>query len=305
LSLDLTNLDGFSSQEGDQMQVVVNADDWGLDDCVNQGIVETYCHGVVTGASLMVNSEASSGAAQLAIQNPSLQVGLHFNITSGPCVAPKCKVAFLVDEEGRFTFESQGVASSIARFRTMLEENPQFLDQVEREFWAQVEKFHSLGLRVTHLDIHHYLSMIHLNLFEKYVQLANQLAVPFRGLCYPMINMFRTPSNIVAEMEKIVRQSTSHAPQLSLSNLLGSKPANVPSAIEYQHLVETKLQDLSSAGTRSVELVTHPTQIVSLDNPKDSYYWTRKLETALVGSRSFALFLKNNHISLVAHRDLT
>lgn len=286
------------------MQIVINADDFGCHTDVSYGIVEAHRHGVVSSTSLMVNFEASAEAARLALENPSLYVGLHFNISSGRCVAPEAEVPALVDDEGYFRFETHDIPGSTARLRKAITEDRHILDQIEREFWGQVERFQGFGLKVAHLDIHHYLSLTHVDLFEKYVELANQLAIPFRGLCYPMIDMLRIPQNVVAEMEAIVQQSTSPTPEISLSNLVGSKPAIVPSAEEYQRTVVARLQSLAGEVTRSVELITHPAKITKFVRQHDTYLWARELETALVNSPSFARFLEINHFRLVPHASL-
>jgi predicted glycoside hydrolase/deacetylase ChbG (UPF0249 family) len=284
-----------------QMQIVINADDFGRHTDVNHGIIEAHCHGVVTSASLLVNFESSTEAARLALENPGLHIGLHFNLSSGYCVAPKAKVTALVDEEGRFRFDTRDVPGSMARLRKVITEDSQVLDQIEREFWAQLERFQGFGLAVTHLDVHHYLSLIHIDLFEKYAELANQLAIPFRGMCYPVIDMLHVPQDVVAEMEAIVHQSASPTPQISLGNLVGSKPIIVPSKEEYQQTVEARLQNLASEGMRSVELITHPAKITEFVRLHDTYLWARELETALVNSPSFARFLEVNRFRLVPH----
>ena len=286
------------------MQVIINADDFGIHTLVNQGVVEAHCHGVVTTASLLANFEASAEAARLALENPSLHVGLHFNLSSGHCVAPEAEVPSLADEEGCFRFETHDIPGSTARLRKAIAEDRQILDQIEREFWAQVERFRSFGLRVAHLDIHHYLSLIHIDLFERYVELANELAVPFRGLCYPMIDMLHVPQNVLARMEAIIHQSMFPAPQISLGNLLGSKPAIVPSPEEYQRTVMVRLQSLAGEGVQSVELITHPARITEFVRQHDTYLWARELETALANSPSFARFLEINHFCLIPHAGL-
>jgi len=289
------------SEVNDQMRVIINADDFGCHTDVNYGIIEAHRHGVVTSASLMVNFEDSAEAARMALENPSLCVGLHLNISSGHCLAPKTKVPALVDGEGYFKFESRDIPGSIAWLRGAITADQHILDQIEWEFWAQVERFRSFGLRVAYLDVHHYLSLIHIGLFERYVELANQLAIPFRGLCYPIIDMLRVPQNVITEMEMIIRQSIFPGPHISLGNLLGSKPVIVPSGEEYQRIVETKLQSLAGEGTRSVELITHPAKITEFVRQHDTYLWARELETALVNSPSFASFLETNHFCLISH----
>jgi chitin disaccharide deacetylase len=60
--------------------LVVNADDLGLSDGVNRGIVEAHEHGIVTSATLMVRAPAAAAAAGVARGHPGLSVGLHLDL---------------------------------------------------------------------------------------------------------------------------------------------------------------------------------------------------------------------------------
>jgi predicted glycoside hydrolase/deacetylase ChbG (UPF0249 family) len=59
--------------------LIVNADDFGLSQGVNRGIVRGYENGIVTSASLMVRHSAALEAATYGRENPSLCLGLHFD----------------------------------------------------------------------------------------------------------------------------------------------------------------------------------------------------------------------------------
>ena len=59
--------------------LVVNADDFGLTNGVNRGIIEAHERGIVTSASLMVRHPAAAPAAEYARTHPELSVGLHFD----------------------------------------------------------------------------------------------------------------------------------------------------------------------------------------------------------------------------------
>ncbi len=281
------------------MNIIINGDDFGLHPEANKGIIHAFQHGTLTSASLMVNFESSLDAANLALMNPGLQVGLHFNISSGHCIAPKSEVAALVNEEGFFLFDSNDVSGSMRRLRTTILENHQVLEQVEREFLAQVGRFRSYGLEIAHIDIHHYLSLVHIDLFRKYVELANRISVPYRGICYPMIDMLHIPADIIKEMKIIIDHSISTSPDISLGNLVGSKPLVSPTIGEYQQTMEASLLSLAAEGKNIVELITHPANITDLVRKYDSYYWARKLETALVNSSTFKQFLDTNGFHLV------
>ena len=60
--------------------LIVNADDLGLSEGVNQGIFEAAEHGIVTSASLMVRQEAAASAARRVRHGSQLSVGLHLDL---------------------------------------------------------------------------------------------------------------------------------------------------------------------------------------------------------------------------------
>ena len=62
--------------------LVVNADDFGLSEGVNQGIIRAHEEGIVTSASLMVRAcpPAAEDAAAYARTRPQLGVGLHLDL---------------------------------------------------------------------------------------------------------------------------------------------------------------------------------------------------------------------------------
>jgi predicted glycoside hydrolase/deacetylase ChbG (UPF0249 family) len=64
----------------DDIFLVVNADDFGLSEGVNRGIIEAHEHGIVTSASLMVRWPAARAAAEYARGRGTLGVGLHVDM---------------------------------------------------------------------------------------------------------------------------------------------------------------------------------------------------------------------------------
>jgi predicted glycoside hydrolase/deacetylase ChbG (UPF0249 family) len=61
-------------------RLVVNADDFGLSDGVNRGVLRAHVEGIVTSTSLMVRQPAAAQAAQAARKHPSLSLGLHVDL---------------------------------------------------------------------------------------------------------------------------------------------------------------------------------------------------------------------------------
>jgi len=133
-------------------RLVINADDLGLAESVNRGIIETIESGVVTSTSLMVNMPAADDAVrrlrELGARGGDASVGLHFNIAAG---APLTECETLRDSRtGRFR---PLVAVALKAFSGRLVER-----DIEAELEAQLDRAESLlaplGLQVTHIDSH-------------------------------------------------------------------------------------------------------------------------------------------------------
>jgi predicted glycoside hydrolase/deacetylase ChbG (UPF0249 family) len=60
--------------------LIVTADDFGLSEGVNRGIIEAAEHGIVTSASLMVRQPAACAAATYAKKSERLSIGLHLDL---------------------------------------------------------------------------------------------------------------------------------------------------------------------------------------------------------------------------------
>jgi predicted glycoside hydrolase/deacetylase ChbG (UPF0249 family) len=127
--------------------LVVNADDLGLSVLVNDGIEEAVRAGVVTSASLMVNTPGFDDAVRRAqALGPRLGVGLHFNLTTGASVAPAARVPSLLDGAGRFL--------PLARLLRRALAGGVRPEEVRREADAQFARLRAAGIAPTHADSH-------------------------------------------------------------------------------------------------------------------------------------------------------
>jgi predicted glycoside hydrolase/deacetylase ChbG (UPF0249 family) len=60
--------------------LIVNADDFGLSEGVNRGIIEAHEQGIVTSASLMVHKPSAISAAAYSREHLRLGLGLHLDL---------------------------------------------------------------------------------------------------------------------------------------------------------------------------------------------------------------------------------
>jgi hopanoid biosynthesis associated protein HpnK len=137
---------------GAPIQLIVNADDYGISESVNAGVLEAYDRGILTSCSLMVAEPAAEAAVRAARERPGLAVGLHLVVVCGRAVLPRAAVPRLVDVEGRFS-ESPVLAGLRYTFDRAARQ------QLERELRAQFERFRDLGLPLSHVDGHLHMHM--------------------------------------------------------------------------------------------------------------------------------------------------
>ena len=130
--------------------LIINADDFGLSEGINRGIIEGFRAGAITSTSLMVGMPAFDDAVRIARAAPALGIGLHFTLTAG---RPLTRAPSLIDEEtGNFLRVPALVRRALAgRVRRV---------EVEDECAAQIAAAREAGLHLTHLDGHHHIHLL-------------------------------------------------------------------------------------------------------------------------------------------------
>lgn len=136
--------------------LVVNADDFGLTEGVNAGIVQAHERGVVSSASLMVRHAAAAAAAAYARSRPELGVGLHVDLRE--CVP---------GPDGTW----------LELYRRCADD----AEAVEREVREQLARFRDLvGREPDHIDSHQHVHRLE-PVRRVLRQVAAELDVPLRG----------------------------------------------------------------------------------------------------------------------------
>ena len=130
--------------------LILNSDDLGMYEAVNEAVISSIEDGVASSCSLMVPCPGSAHALQLLAARPHLRFGVHLTLVCdlpsaawGP-VTTRAAVPSLLSPSGTFLPPS-GIPQLLARAR---------IEEVEREFRAQLEVVLRAGLSPTHLDWH-------------------------------------------------------------------------------------------------------------------------------------------------------
>lgn len=127
--------------------LIVNADDFGQTAGISRGIVDCHRNGIVTSTSLMVTGTALNEAVAMSRDNPSLAIGLHFDVWG----------------EDEREFDTHNL--------------PATHDELRRQLDCFVDV---MGRLPTHIDSHRHAHR-EPHLFEHFKQWTAHLGVPLRA----------------------------------------------------------------------------------------------------------------------------
>ena len=134
-------------------KLIVNADDFGLTEGVNQAIIDGHRNGIITSTTLMANGTAFDSAVAAGLAAPALGIGVHLNLTQGRPVSPVSQIPSIVTPEGFFYPTPGALARRVLTGKARL-------GDIESELRSQIEKVASAGVRITHLDSHKHIHVL-------------------------------------------------------------------------------------------------------------------------------------------------
>lgn len=128
------------------MKIIINADDYGITEHVNDAIEELVKLGVVTSTTVMVNKPYAYQIKKI-LNNPIFGAGLHFNLTDGIPLSKPNDIYTLIDKKGCFyhvkKFEHHIKIGKIKKEHILIELNEQYN-------WL----YNLIGDKLTHIDSH-------------------------------------------------------------------------------------------------------------------------------------------------------
>jgi hopanoid biosynthesis associated protein HpnK len=276
-------------------RLIVNADDFGLSEAVNEGIVEAHRRGIVTSTSLIASGAAFEDAVRLAQAIGTLDVGVHLTLTEEEPVSDRSDVPSLLDGDGRFHPHTASFVKHYFAGRISL-------DEVERELDAQIARVVSNGVHVSHLDGHQHVHMV-----PGIRRVASRLADKY---CIPAI---RFPKELPRRYMVRERNSTSRLLQLLALNAFCTA-ADIRGTTRPDHFVGffyggrlnkpnlmRVLETLPDEGT--CELMCHPgRQDVRSARAHWQYQWQEELDA--LTDRDVRAWLQAHGIELVSYATL-
>lgn len=160
-------------------KLIVNADDFGLTDEMNMGIIKAFRKGIVTSVSIVPNGQAFDGAIKLVKENKNLDIGVHLCLTEEYPLLSKNTIPTLTDPDGRF-YRNWKILLLKLYFRKIN------LSEIEKEFDAQINKVIDAGIYPSHIDSHQHVHVLP-RVYNIVIKLAKKYKIGY--IRYPKENL--------------------------------------------------------------------------------------------------------------------
>jgi chitin disaccharide deacetylase len=164
--------------------LIVNADDFGRSESINQGIAQAFQRGILTSASIVATGDAFNSAVALSRELNGLGVGMHLVLNEHPPALPPAEIPTLVTKDGRFPPRGR-------QFLKMAT-NARMRDDIFREWDAQIRKVLDAGIKPDHMDGHGHCHA-HPRAASALVKLARRYDIPHVRL--PVESLFWRPQH--------------------------------------------------------------------------------------------------------------
>lgn len=270
-------------------RVVINADDLGLSEGINDGIFEAIDAGAVSDVSVLANGEAFEHAAAGLCSRGIKTVGVHF------CLVDKERSLTRADGGLVLTGSDQFMLNRNHLFARCLTQKRRYLTAIRNELDAQVRKVEQAGFIVSHLDSHQ-----HTHLFPGITEVVLdycQRRRPIPLVRAPSPRILSPITGVVALLSwRLRRMAARRGIRFAIS--LGFETSG--------RITEDSLRHLLGRAMRLplCEVIVHPGRADESTRRKYAHWaydWDRELATVLAGRRAIealGLRLVNFHQAL-------
>ena len=248
--------------------LIVNADDFGLTPGVCTGVLRAHEQGVVSSTSALVVGPAFAQFAP-SLRDSGIPAGGHLAVVGeDPPVLSRDEIPTLVDRRGRFPLRWQTFVRRAARGQVDI-------DDLRREFLAQVEVLEQYGLHPTHLDSHQ-----NLHLWPQVATALIELALDRQ---VPAIRLTRTArwTPVPLGVRALSMRLRGRASAAGLLFPEASSGLDQAGALNHGRFLAA-IEQLDASGCASAELVTHLACDPDPDRARyvTGYHWAEELAAA-------------------------
>jgi hopanoid biosynthesis associated protein HpnK len=277
-------------------RLIVNADDFGLSPEVNAGILRAHRDGILRSASLMVAEPAARDAADIARDNPQLDVGLHAVVCRGRSMLDSSRLGPALRAPGEFIDSPVGAGMRYFFDRSLR-------TAMTDELRAQVDRHLELIGYLNHIDGH-----LNFHVHPLFADILIDLAVEYKVPCIRLprervMTTLRLRQDNAARklVESIIFRSLSRRTNRMMSTHGLTSTDALFGLHQSGHLTEDYIVGiLDRIRDGTTELYFHPAADIGGTPPAAE----AQLEVEILTSRRVRDALARNHIELITFADL-
>lgn len=161
--------------------LIITCDDCGMSEGINIATAALHEQGIATAASIMTTLPAAGHAFDLFAHYPTLEVGLHLNLTDGFPISRVPRSSALTGADGRFKSRTYLLASALLPGTI-------YLEQINTELKAQIEAFLESGRHPEHLTTHMHFHVLP-TLRSLVMALAAEYEIPWVRSFHPQMSV--------------------------------------------------------------------------------------------------------------------
>lgn len=278
--------------------LIINADDFGLHETVNLGIIQGYTAGIITSTTIMPSGKAFEHAVCLVESHQKLGVGVHLTLVGEKPVCHPDQVKSLVNQDGYLSPQYPQFLKGYLLGKIQLAD-------IRRELTAQVKKVIASGIQITHLDSHQHMHIVP-GIMNITIDIAKEFGIKavripgepyfFRGghPCPPMRFVARSGLTMLSQLaNKKARKNQLVMPEHFFGMLAGGNMRE-----------EFLLAILETLPHGISEIMMHPGSNNEELNAIYPWNYHGQEELAAVTSSKVRQYIRENHIKLISFRDL-
>lgn len=279
-------------------QLIINADDFGLHETVNLGIIQGHKTGFITSTTIMANGAAFEPAVELGLQHKDLGIGVHLTLVSEKTVCAPAKVKSLVDKEGY-------LPSQYPQFLLSYLKGQIALSDIALELRAQVEKVAATGIVITHLDSHQHMHIVP-GIIDVTIKIAEEFGI--KAIRIPREPYFFTGGYPCPPMRFIARGGLTFLSQLAARKVRKAKLTTSQhffGMLAGCNMHEKYLLNIINTLPDGIsEIMMHPGSNNDIVNTIYNWDLHGQEELAAVTSDQVRHCLAANKVKLISFRDL-
>jgi hopanoid biosynthesis associated protein HpnK len=271
-------------------KLIVNADDFGLTEGINKGIIEAFREGIVTSASIMANGESFEHAVSLSQQYPALSIGAHLVLVEEKPVLSPDEVPSLIGKNNKL---HKNYKEFLTRF---LLGRIKIID-IEKELRAQLEKVLKAGIQIAHIDSHQHLH-VYPAILDIVLRLAEEYGIRWIRNAYEHSTASSIGQGGLKILAKKGKQKILNAQTQTTDYFFG---AGFSGRMTERELLNVLVK--LPAGTS--EIMCHPGEDDEKTTTKYSHWgfnWKQERDALL--SRTVRQFIEKKEIVLISYADL-